>query len=302
MYLEVDMETEIRVTPREAEAEQWALVLTAEGIPHRLQPAAAGWTVVVPAPEAGRARAALESYDDETRHAPAAPPPEHASWRVAWAVGVAAAASLLAAFAITGDPGPGARWLARGAADAERMLAGEWWRAVTALTLHLDSAHAAGNAVAVAVLVPPIVQRVGPGSAAWLVLLGGVVGNGLAAMVHGSQHVAVGASTATFGAIGILAAFRFRAPAVGRARWKPWLVPVAALVLLAMLGTGRGADVVAHAMGLVAGAALALVAPDPRRGCALVQWALAALALVAVAGCWQLALADGASAGAMAGW
>ena len=285
------MESEIRVTRREAQAEEWALVLTAEGIPHRLEPAETGWTVIVPAPEAGRARAALESYDDEIRHAPVAALPERGSWRVAWAVGVTAAAFLPGFFAITGHPTPGSPWFEGGAASAARVLDGEWWRAVTALTLHLDTAHVAGNAAATAVLVPPIVQRVGPGAAVWLVLLAGVVGNGLAAMMHGPDHVAVGASTATFGAIGILAAFRLRAPTVGRARWKPWLVPVAALVLLAMLGAGRGADVVAHALGLASGAALGLVAPHPPRLSGLVQWGLAALAVLAVAGCWQRALA-----------
>jgi rhomboid protease GluP len=295
MYPEhTTMETEIRATGKEDQAEEWALVLTAEGIPHRLEPVATGWTVIVPAPEAGRARAALESYDDETRHAPdPAGPPERESWRVAWAVGVAAAALLLGVFAMTGHPTPGAPAFTHGAASTARMLDGEWWRAVTALTLHLDSAHAAGNAVATAVLVPPIVQRVGAGYALSLVLLAGVAGNGLAAMVHGPGHVAVGASTATFGAIGILAAFRLRAPVVGRVRWKPWLVPVAALVLLAMLGAGRGADVVAHATGLASGAALGLLAPTPRQRSGRVQWGLAALALLAVAGCWQLALAAG---------
>jgi membrane associated rhomboid family serine protease len=284
------METGIRATPREAEAEEWALVLTAEGIPHRLERGETGWTVVVPDPEARRARAVLDSYEGETRREPAAPLPDAESWRAAWAVGVAAGAFLLAFFAITGHPVPGSRWFERGAASAARMLDGEWWRAVTALTLHLDMAHVAGNAVATVVLVPPIVQRMGPGYAVGLVLLAGAVGNLLAAMVHGPAHVAVGASTATFGAIGILAAFRLRAPTLGRARRKPWLVPVAALVLLAMLGASRGADIVAHALGLVVGAAVGLVAPDPGQHGRPIQWGLAALAVLVVAGCWQLAL------------
>lgn len=291
VYPEAGMDTEIRVTGTEAQAEEWALVLTAEGIPHRLEPVAAGWLVVVPGPEAGRARAVLASYDDETRRVPVAGLPEGASWGVAWAVGVVAAALLLGVFALTGHPSRESPWFERGAASAAHVLDGEWWRAVTALTLHLDSAHVAGNAVATAVLVPPVVQRVGPGYAAWLVLLAGAVGNVLAALAHGAGHVAVGASTATFGAIGALAAFRLRAPTVGRARWKPWLVPVAALVLLAMLGTGRGADVVAHATGLLSGAALALVTPHPARDAGAGQWALTALAALAVAGCWQLARA-----------
>lgn len=285
------MDTEIRVARTDAQADEWALVLAAEGIPHRLEPAGAGWLVVVPGPEAGRARAALDAYDDEARGVAGAGIPEGASWAAAWAVGLVAAVLLLGMFALTGHPGRGPAWFEGGAASASHVRDGEWWRAVTALTLHLDSTHVAGNAVAVVVLVPPLVQRLGPGYAAWLVLLAGAAGNVLAALAHGTGHVAVGASTATFGAIGALAALRLRAPTVGRARWKPWLVPVAALVLLAMLGTGRGADVVAHAAGLACGAVLGLVAPHPARRAGSGQWALAALAVLAVVGCWQLARA-----------
>src|SRR5437763_159481 len=82
--------------------------------------------------------------------------------------------------------------------------ADEWWRAVTALTLHVDVVHVAGNALAVAVLLPPLVQRFGAGAALWLLLLAGALGNVLAAMTHDPRHLAVGASTAAFGAVGVL--------------------------------------------------------------------------------------------------
>ena len=40
-----------------------------------------------------------------------------------------------------------------GALDAERVRAGEWWRAVTSLWLHADAMHVFGNAVAAVVFV-----------------------------------------------------------------------------------------------------------------------------------------------------
>ena len=71
------------------------------------------------------------------------------------------------------------------------------------------------------------------------------------------------------------------------------MVVVASLVLLAMLGAGRGADVLAHGLGLLSGGAVGLAAgaalrrpPGPS-----IQWTLVALAALAVAGCWGLALA-----------
>ena len=286
--------TPIRATRRAAQAEEWALVLAAAGIPHRVEPGVSGWILLVPDAEIPRAHAALAAYDEEALGEPDAGIADAASLRVAWAVGVAVGALLLVFFAVTGPPASGSRWFELGAASAGHITRGEPWRAVTALTLHVDAVHVAGNAVATAVLLPAVVQRLGPGCGLWLMLLAGTGANLLAAMVHDPRHVAVGASTATFGAIGILAALRlFPAPTAARTRWRRWMVLVASLLLLAMLGAGRGADVLGHGLGLVAGGVLGLAAGATFRrplGPA-VQWSLIALAALAVVGCWRLALA-----------
>ena len=286
------METAIRTTRRAREADEWALVLTAAGIPYRLELADGGWTLFVPDPDVANAREALNAYDEETRGEPGATLPEGASPRIAWMVGLAVGALLLGFFAETGALAAGSPWFERGAAASGPMLNGEPWRAVTALTLHADTVHVVGNAIATALLLPPIVGRLGPGGAVWLVLLAGTGANLLAAAAQGSQHLAVGASTATFGAIGILAALRlWPRSALGRTRGRRWIVPVATVLLLTMLGTGRGADVLAHALGLLSGGALGLVAAVFRRPLAApLQWALVAAAGLTVVGCWHLAL------------
>ncbi len=169
---------------------------------------------------------------------------------------------------------------------------------MTALTLHVNAAHVAGNALATAVFLPAIVQRLGPGGAVWPVLLAGTAGNMLAALVYDPRHVAVGASTATFGAIGILAALRLLpAPARAGTRRKRWPVLAASLVLAAMLGTGPGADVLAHVLGLLAGGVLGLAAGAVfrRPPGTPAQWSLVALAALAIVGCWRLALAAAVS-------
>jgi membrane associated rhomboid family serine protease len=286
------MGTAIRSSRRNNQAEEWALVLASAGIRHHLEPSGEGWTLIVPDEEAARARDALDVFDAEEAQstarariaAPADPP-------VPWLPGIAAGLFLLAAFAVTGPPGVGSRWFEQGAAVAGLMRA-EPWRAVTALTLHLDAAHVAGNAVATAVLLPAIGQRLGAGVGLWLVLMAGAVGNLLAALAQMPGHAAVGASTATFAAIGILGALRLvpRSPEE-RTRWKPWMVPAASLVLLALLGTGRGADVLAHVMGFFTGAAMGLAAAGVRQPFGPpVQWTLGILTVVVVAGCWLRAI------------
>ncbi len=287
------METAIRASGNTSEAQDWALVLAAAGIPHRLEPTAAGFALLVPTAEVPRAHAALDAYDQEARNHADAASHEASSRVISWTVGVAVGAFLLGLFAMTGPAAPGSRWFERGAGSSGLMLGGEPWRAVTALTLHLDAVHVTGNAVATALLLTAVVQRLGPGGGLSLTLLAGAIGNLLAALAHGSRHVAVGASTATFGAIGILAGLRLLAASTPtRTRAKPWLVLAASVLLVAMLGTGRGADALAHTLGLVSGMALGLAAGVVVRrplGPA-VQWALVALTLFAVVGCWHLAL------------
>jgi rhomboid protease GluP len=58
------------------------------------------------------------------------------------------------------------------------------------------------------VLIGAACDQLGPGVGLWLVLLAGTAGNALTAVAYGTQHNSVGASTAMFGAIGILAATR----------------------------------------------------------------------------------------------
>jgi membrane associated rhomboid family serine protease len=282
--------TAVRVTPDRRHADEWAVVLAAAGIPHWLRRRLDGWAVIVAPDDAAAAQQALAAYDQENTRdgtggaettAPARPPT---------IVGAVAALLLAGFFAITGPRAGRSAWFEHGSADAARMVAGEWWRAVTALTLHADAPHLAGNAVALAILMTAVCGRVGPGVGAWLLLLAGAGGNALTAAAYGGGHVSVGASTTVFGAVGILAGLRIAAPAPASAR-KSWVVVAAALALLALLGTGPHADVLAHLFGFAVGGGLGLSAALTirREPPAPVQWLLVAGAGAAVLGAWRLA-------------
>src|SRR6266516_3928722 len=95
--------TAVRVTPERHQADEWAVVLAAGNIPHRLHPGLNGWALIV------------------------------------------------------------------AARDAE--VAGEWWRTVTALTLHADAPHVLGNAGASVVLVGAVSHQLGPGVGLCVLLL-----------------------------------------------------------------------------------------------------------------------------------
>ena len=131
--------------------------------------------------------------------------------------------------------------------------------------------------------------QLGPGVGVWLVLLAGIGGNALTAVAYGAQpHQSVGASTALFGAIGILAATQFISrDRRARAR-KRWIIVAASLALLGLLGTSPEADLLAHLSGLLVGAGLGLAAaPALRRPLSSpTQWILAVVALAFVVGAW----------------
>jgi rhomboid protease GluP len=286
--------TAVRVTPERQQADEWAVVLAAGNIPHRLRPRLDGWALIVAVRDAAAAREALDAYERENNIADTADVDADAvaPVRATAAVGIAIGLLLIGFFAVTGTWASRSIWFERGSADAERIVAGEWWRTVTALTLHADAPHVIGNAGASAVLVGAVSQQLGPGVGLCVLLLAGAGGNALTAIAHGTHHDSVGASTAMFGAIGILGATRVVSRGRRLAGRKPWMVVAASLALLALLGTSPDADLLAHLFGLLLGGALGLAAAPtlPRRLRPLTQCVLAVAVLALVVGAWRRAV------------
>ncbi|MFQ5657245.1 MAG: rhomboid family intramembrane serine protease [Candidatus Methylomirabilales bacterium] len=281
----------LRVAPDRYVADEWALVLVTEGLTPSVWRADEGFVLGVPADEAERAAAVLEAYDSETwadrQEA------EETAGSVHLYAGLAVGGALLAFFFITGPWNPVVRWFERGSADASRILGGELWRTITALTLHADARHVLANAIAGALVLSAVCRLLGPGLGSAVVLLAGAGGNLVNALVHGSLHVSVGASTSVFGAVGVLVGLGVARRRGRGAPWRRAWVPVAAgLALLAMLGTGPRVDLLAHLFGLLVGGLLGVVVafavprpPGPR-----VQWILGGAALVVIFYSWVLAL------------
>lgn len=268
-------------------------MLAALAVPCALREEPDGWTVAVAPADVATALDALDAYDRENseraeRAERAAAPPS----RPLTLTGVYVALLLIALFAFSGPRAGRSAWFERGSADAARIVAGEWWRAATALTLHADAPHLLSNAVAAALLVSLVCQALGHGVGLWLVLLAGVVGNLAAAFAQRGPHISVGASTAIFGALGILAALRVTSPErVRLGARRPWVILAATLVLLVVFGVGPDVDVLGHLFGLLAGLGVGLLGavlvrrPLPALG----QWLLVLAAVGALAGAWRLA-------------
>jgi len=273
-----------------AVADEWLLVLAADGLAPRISRVAGGFRVDVPAECAERARASLISYSQENppRRVTADRPPP---FDLAAGAGFAALIALF--FAATGPRAAGTPWFAAGTADAWSILHGQIWRTVTALTLHADLGHLVGNALAGVLFIGAVCGQLGAGLGLALVLLSGAAGNGANALFHEVGHRSVGASTAVFGAVGLLAALGLLRRHARGSRGRRIAAPLAAgLGLLAMLGTGENADLSAHLFGLGAGVLFGLTCARPLRQApaAPLQWALGAGAAAVLAGCWSIAL------------
>ena len=139
-----------------------------------------------------------------------------------------------------------------GRSSAAAITEGEFFRAVTALTLHGDYKHLFSNIVFGGIVLWALSTMTGTGFALLFALFTGFAGNVMNAFFYGSAHNSIGASTSVFGVIGVLAGLQFfdsfREKKLGR-----WIPFGAALGLLAMLGSSEKSDVLAHLFGFAAG-------------------------------------------------
>ena len=153
---------------------------------------------------------------------------------------------------------------------------GEWWRPATALFLHGDMSHLLGNIAAGFFMFGLVLGDFGIRRGSLALLGSALAGNLAAAALHPwSGYTSIGASTAVFGALGVLTGAAVRAALwnAPRLSWRTLMLPLlAGGSLLALYGAGGlRTDVVAHATGFVAGLASGLAvrrrgrAGDPRR-------------------------------------
>jgi membrane associated rhomboid family serine protease len=271
-----------------------ALVLSARGIEHRRVYGFRGWELSVPEPLVAAANAELAQYFAENRRAVGLRHVEHVGGALP---GVAAyLAILLLVFGCLHKSVFDLDWLMAGRFDAGRVTGGEWWRIVTALTLHVDFDHLAGNLGFGAFFGYFVSHYLGRG-AGWLgILASAAFANAVAALVEPAWHRSIGASTAVFAALGILTAYTWRRGYLRDTPWRARIAPIVAGVgLLAFTGTaGENTDLVAHLLGFVCGFGCGLGFARFTRVDGLRsrrrQAVCASLALATVAAAWTWAL------------
>lgn len=276
-----------------------ALVVAALGLPYWLKRERNNaWVLLVEERSIEKVRAELAAFEREERERPPVPRTLLPTGKIS-VFSLFIAGWVLAGFFLAQHVA-GQRMLEQGSAEGHAILHGEWWRTITALTLHADGPHLVANLVTGLLFAAFVMPRLGAGVTWLAILLSGAIGNAFNSWGYRyDSHNSIGASTACFGALGILVGAelfsRWREPHQ-RSLWQLILPIGAGLSLLAYLGVGeegKNIDFMAHGWGFVVGiaaGALAVAGRVKERLPAAAQSIVGGLTLALVAACWVLAL------------
>ena len=231
-----------------------ALVLEAAEIPHQLLHDRDDYALLVSANDSARAAEELQLYDAENPPAnvlPAARLDEHDA--IPGLIGYVLVVCLVAGMA--GYSFFDSNWFGTGRIDGAEIRNGEIWRLFTALTLHADVKHLLANVV-FGTFFGLFAGRLLGSGVAWLAIVSAAaVGNAANTLLLDASHRSIGASTAVFAALGLLAGYVWRGRLLMKSGWSGRYGPIfGGLALLMYTGTGgERTDIGAHLMGFVAG-------------------------------------------------
>ncbi len=248
-------------SPRKDLILDYSLLLSSQGIKHWMEFDGAEFSLTVEEPDAGPARELIELYQAENRGY-LDPPIQQGNLELQIAPLLFLAIPAFCYFAIGLQPWAN-WWHARGSADARLILDGEWWRCLTATTLHADDGHLLSNLVSGYFILNLLNHRLGIGSIMLLASLGGALANYLVALTSGgavtsgANHVSIGFSSVVFTVLGLLAgAQTLNLPRLSDRSLRRLTPLISAFFVAVLVGLGENVDVKAHFYGFGIGAAL----------------------------------------------
>ena len=241
------------------QADTFGLVLLSSRIHHEVRRGANGWELWVAKGASESAEILLKKYLDENTSFTTLKETPSTTYRKTWSGAAGVLVLLVWHVAVSMGHDTGMLHRLYGS-SAGRVVSGEWYRCATALLLHADSIHLAGNLVGMAIFATAVCSITGWGVGWLLILASGISGNLINAYGYGYGHSSIGASTAVFGALGLLSSYQFlkkiRAPG---SRFQILLPLGAGLALLAFTGSSSHTDIMAHLFGFLSGVFMGLI-------------------------------------------
>ncbi len=238
-------------------------VLSAAAIPYRTKVEDGRTCIIVEAHLRDDVLALIGEFEEESVDWPPQLAEDEGEGQFGMMLSILVCLGLMIFFFVTGPYDASDPWFTNGRADSDLIGNGQYWRLVTALTLHADFGHMLGNVACSLFLGATICRYLGYGTGWLLILVTGIGGNLITALTADGGHRSIGASTAVFGALGLLGTMRamqFLLPRTFSVRFV--LLPIIAVIaLLGQIGTGPGSDWAAHLWGVVCGLLLGVIAP-----------------------------------------
>ena len=226
-----------------------SLVLLSQGIEHRLVRSEDGpfQIFIVPEMEA-TARQQLELYHKENPPKEENPPlPLSFSLQPLW---VLLAPILVTLLQFTDK----INLHSEGVSDAAKVMKGEWWRSLTAQTLHGDARHLASNLLCGYIVMNMITFRIPLLRLAPFIAGAAAVANLCVSATVQTDFRSLGFSSFVFAAIGCLAVIEFRLmPKESHGMLRRFAPLCGAASLAVFLGLGENADILGHVYGFVTG-------------------------------------------------
>ncbi len=241
--------------PHKKEIQEISLLFQAVGIEHQIERAEGQFILKILEKDRAAAEAELRHYQIENKNWPRRPEKKSENDSRSTPAFLIVSAFFIF-FQVTGPWSMHSPWFIAGMNDATAIKqGGEWFRLITALTLHADLSHLLGNCLLGGFLLHFFLKNSGYGIGIFAVFLVGAAGNGLNVYFRSSPHLSVGFSTAVFGMLGMMVFISYVHNKESRSRYYSPLIPFfAALALLALLGTsGERTDLGAHFFGFVTG-------------------------------------------------
>lgn len=273
----------------------WSYILSALQIPHQILVKNNAFYLLVPSNQKAQAIREIEDYFLENSYWPQTPEKSAQSYNSIQPPTLLLIGSLFLFYAVTGPWDGNSIWFQRGAGNSQAILEHlEWYRLVTALTLHADIVHLLNNCILGGFLLHFFFLLVGSGIGLFSLLFAAVTANSINVFLHGSSHIFVGFSTAIFAVIGLLSMLKYKDNSAGIG--PSVLVPLmAGAALLAMLGSaGERTDLGAHFFGLLCGLLtgrlLCLPLMKSLRYSLFLQTVLFLTSLIIILASWILAL------------
>jgi rhomboid protease GluP len=250
----------------ERQAMDWSLALVSQGIESAIDHSEDGtnWGLIVANADLEKALKTLRQYRQENRHWP--PWQQTLPWpeiRFDWG-------SLVWAFVLIFFYWITSSNLAlrdAGEMNIAAVSSGQWWRLFTAMQLHADLGHLAGNLCIGVILLGLAMGHYGTGIGLLGAFVAGACGNVATFLLHSKPFHGLGASGMVTGALGLLAAQALTWRKIIHKPSRYIIAGIAAATLLfALFGLSPGTDIVAHFGGFVTGLLLGsflTLAPSP---------------------------------------